>query len=122
MIRFSIIGSLNSGIDIAVFAALTSISIHYLLAQGIAFFCGVINSYACNRSWTFQQQGKADHREFVKFLVLNGVVLLFTSWVLSILYTQAGLPLLVSKLASAMAGALINFTGSRWWVFRLSQD
>ncbi|ULL15495.1 hypothetical protein DVH26_14215 [Paenibacillus sp. H1-7] len=55
-------------------------------------------------------------------LALNGVVLLFTSWVLSILYTQAGLPLLVSKLASAMAGALINFTGSRWWVFRLSQD
>ncbi|WP_282935704.1 GtrA family protein [Paenibacillus sp. RC67] len=122
LVRFSIVGVMNSGIDLSVFALLSYLGTHYLIAQCISFLCGVLNSYTFNRSWTFQQKGKVDKREFTKFFMLNLVVLLFTSWVLSILYTEASLPLLICKLASAVSGAFLNFAGSRLWVFRLSRE
>ncbi len=122
LVKFSIVGVMNSGIDIFIFAMLSYFGTHYLVAQCISFFCGVLNSYAFNRSWTFQQKGRVDKREFTKFFMLNLVVLLFTSWVLSLLYTGASLPLSVSKLVSAASGAFLNFAGSRLWVFRLSSE
>lgn len=122
LVKFSIVGAMNSGIDLTVFAVLSYFGTHYLVAQCVSFLCGVLNSYIFNRSWTFQQKGKVDKREFSKFFMLNLLVLLFTSWVLSILYTEADLPLLICKLVSAVSGALINFAGSRLWVFRLSSE
>lgn len=122
LVKFSIVGLMNSGIDLSVFAVLSCFGAHYLIAQCVSFLCGVLNSYTFNRSWTFQRKGKADKGEFTKFLLLNIVVLLFTSWVLSLLYTEAGLSLPVSKLISAFAGAFINFAGSRLWVFRFTRE
>ncbi|MCS7461588.1 GtrA family protein [Paenibacillus doosanensis] len=121
-LKFSAVGAMNSLIDLAVFTVLTYFQMYYLAAQCISFLCGVLNSYAFNRSWTFQRTGRIDRREFLKFLTLNTAVLLLTSGVLSFLYAQLDLPLLVSKLGSAAAGVCINFAGSRLWVFRLSQD
>lgn len=117
-IKFGLVGVLNTAIDFAVFALLTFFGLPYLISQCISYGCGVLNSYIVNRSWTFQQENKADRREFGKFVFVNVLTLAITSALLAAFYQGLGLPLLAGKLAATILGVLVNFAGSRFWVFK----
>ncbi|WP_028403218.1 GtrA family protein [Ectobacillus panaciterrae] len=116
-IKFGIVGILNTGIDIAIFTLLTYAGIPYLLAQCISYGSGVLNSYILNRSWTFQRKEKVNQREFLKFTGVNLITLGITSGLLIILYQHAGWPMLISKLCTTAIGVVVNFIGTRLWVF-----
>jgi putative flippase GtrA len=56
MLKFGMIGAVNTGIDLGVFTLLTLWDWSYLPSQSLSYTCGVFNSYAMNRSWTFNER------------------------------------------------------------------
>jgi putative flippase GtrA len=116
MLKFGIIGAVNTGIDFGVFTLLTLCEWSYLPAQCLSYTCGVLNSYVMNRSWTFNERRHSKFA-FFKFTLLNLFVLLVTSSLLALLHLYAGWSIWISKLCATGAGVLVNYLGSRLWVF-----
>ncbi|WP_195575767.1 GtrA family protein [Paenibacillus sp. 1001270B_150601_E10] len=116
-IRFGLVGVVNTGVDFAVFSLLTWWQTPWLIAQIVAYSCGVLNSFLMNRTWTFKQEGPWN-KGLIRFILLNVCTLGVTSLCILLLHEQFGLSMLVSKAAATVIGVLVNFAGSRWWVFR----
>ncbi|MBC6971822.1 GtrA family protein [Bacillus sp. Xin] len=111
---------LNTGIDIMIFTLLVMGKVPLLLAQWISYSCGVANSYLLNRQWTFQRKGKQVVKEPLKFMCVNLLSLVVVSLILSGMYDTLEQSLAVSKVTATLIGSLINYVGSRYWVFRVS--
>jgi putative flippase GtrA len=117
LLRFGFVGGLNTGVDLAIFALLTTQGISALPAQVIAYSCGVLNSYVWNKNWTFRSARKRDNRTIIRFLLINLIALTAATALLKGLYGGSGLSLLVCKLIATAASLIINYAGSRYWVF-----
>ena len=118
-IKFNLVGLLNTGIDMAAFFALTGVGVGYVLAQTLSYACGMLNSYIWNRNWTFRQKGeKTDGRkQILRFVVLNGATLLLSIALLYVLVTVIGLPAGLGKIIAKACTLVVNYAGSRFWVF-----
>lgn len=118
-VKFAMTGGVNTAIDFGVFTLLTLWGWPYLAAQAVSYSCGVINSYLMNRAWTFakDREPSRSRSEFLKFVGVNGVVLFMTSGLMAWLGQHAGWPVWSSKLCVSALGMVVNYTGSRFWVF-----
>lgn len=116
-LRFCIVGLANTAIDFSTFFLLNIAGLPYLIAQVLAYSAGVANSFFLNRKWTFGMTGKANGVEAVKFLVVNGISLLVSSQMLYIFYDMHHTDLWLAKILATAGGIIVNFTGSRLWVF-----
>jgi putative flippase GtrA len=114
--RFCLVGVVNTGVDFAVFTVLTNMGILLLVAQCISYTCGVLNSFLLNRTWTFQRRGQSSG-QLIRFFALNLGTLTITYGLLVYFHNHLAWSLLVSKLVATGASLVINFGGSRLWVF-----
>src|ERR1700730_10634557 len=117
LLKFGMIGLLNTGIDFAVFTILTLWDVPLLIAQCISYTCGVLNSFIMNRTWTFQQRGQYSG-QLIKFIAVNLLTLLITYGLLLLFNRYVGWSMLFSKLIATGMSLIVNFAGSRLWVFR----
>jgi putative flippase GtrA len=117
-LRFCVVGAMNAAVDFTVFFLLTLSGVPYLLAQVLSYSAGVVNSYFLNRKWTFQVKRKANRSEVFKVIVVNSISLLVTFGLLFLLHDAAHVNLWLSKLAATGGGMIVNFMGSRLWVFK----
>ncbi|MCM3771362.1 GtrA family protein [Priestia aryabhattai] len=117
-LKFCIVGGLNTAIDFFVFSLLSYLGVYYIIAQCISYGCGVLNSYLLNRAWTFQQQGKRRKHEFLKFTMLNVVTLIVTSFLLTLFHYKFNISLPYSKILVTIVSIVLNYIGTRFWVFR----
>lgn len=117
MTRFCLVGAANTGIDLLAFAILTASGLPYMPAQVMAYSAGTINSFFCNRQWTFHVKGPAGLGEFGRFVLVNLLSLLVSTAVLYGAYQFGHLSLWPGKLAATACAVAVNFTGSRRWVF-----
>lgn len=117
-LRFCTVGLGNTAIDIFCFFVLTVSGVPYLAAQITAYSAGMVNSYICNRHWTFRMRSRSDGTEMLRFLAVNLVSLGFSSLILFACYDIAQQALWISKLIATGGGVLLNYAGSHRWVFR----
>lgn len=115
--RFCTVGLANTAVDFSAFFLLNVLGVPYLIAQIIAYSAGVINSYFFNRKWTFGRTGRANGAEAVKFIIVNGLSLLISSQLLFVLYALNHRELWLAKVGATAGGIVVNFIGSRLWVF-----
>ena len=71
MVKFAIVGVLNTLVDFAVFQTLNLLLGWVYAAQVLGYTFGVINSYLWNSNWTFREQRTRSFREIALFLVVN---------------------------------------------------
>jgi putative flippase GtrA len=85
----------------------------------ISYSCGVLNSYLLNRSWTFRRGSNRKGKEIIRYIIVNLAALAVSSALLEWLYGPggSGLSLPVCKLIATCASMVINYAGSRYWVF-----
>jgi putative flippase GtrA len=129
LLRFGLVGSLNTMIDLAVLNCLlwvwpTHRNSVLLLDNSIAFSIGAINSFLLNKYWTFQQSGYPGAREITRFalttlaaLALNDSILWLISGLLHPVFLSAPLWANVSKLGAIAGTVLLSYLGMRLWVF-----
>ena len=139
--RFCVVGGLNTGIDFTVFAILYAWGVPLLPAHTVSYGCGILNSFWLNRNWTFKEAPgparaekggdlnslnrdlnslakKKSARQMIKFTLLNIVTLILTYELLVWIHAQWNWPMLICRLFAIVASLVINFAGSRLWVFR----
>ncbi|WCK55636.1 GtrA family protein [Aneurinibacillus sp. Ricciae_BoGa-3] len=117
ILRFSIVGTANATIDFTVFFFLTVIGLPYLLSQIGSYSAGVLNSFFLNRKWTFKVGYSANPSEIMKFMIINAASLSLSFGLLYLLHDRLMLGLLLSKIGATGCGTVVNFMGSRLWVF-----
>lgn len=123
-LKFNAIGLINTAIDFGLFTLLLFWGMGSLGAQSVSYAAGTTNSYIMNRKITFSEQVSGQERkrafninQFIRFAALNAAVLALSLALLFVLNTIIGLHPLASKLLVTTVTIMVNFIGSRKWVF-----
>ena len=129
LLRFGLVGGLNTLLDIVILNALLLLSpttsTRTLLAyNALAFSLGAVNSFLLNKYWTFGYKQGTTLKELVRFTIttLFGIgwstlVLWLASAVLHPLVLNATLWANAAKLVSVVSSALLSYLTMRLWVF-----
>lgn len=120
IIRFGCVGCLNTMFDFGVFSLLNSFfGINYVISQIVSYFSGTLNSYLCNKFWTFNdtKTNKKTRKEIIQFIVVNSASLGVSLIGLSILMKDNSLNPLFAKIIAMVLAQVVNFLGYRFWVF-----
>ena len=139
IIKFGVVGFLNTAIDYLLFALFFSIlNIDKSISQIFATSIAMTNSYILNRYFTFRKKGVVRLQEMFKFVVVNlvsmgvTIVLLFVFYdimhiesVANILLLKLSVPFSLSgdaavlfcKLLATPFSLAVNFIGNKLWVF-----
>src|SRR5258708_4286467 len=72
--RFGLVGSLNTLIDLLILNLLllllpTTSTLQILLYNALAYSAGAVNSFVCNKYWTFKQRQSVSRRELAPFVL-----------------------------------------------------
>jgi putative flippase GtrA len=86
-----------------------------VLATAVSFAASVVVNYSLNHVWSFDA-GRLSWRRLSRYGVLVAVNLALTLALVGGL-TELGVFYLVAKGIAVVLGAVINFTGYRYWVF-----
>ncbi|SFF32185.1 Putative flippase GtrA (transmembrane translocase of bactoprenol-linked glucose) [Paenibacillus catalpae] len=123
-VLFNMIGLLNTLVDFIAYGILVWAGLYVLPAQVISYSAGMVNSYVLNSLFTFKGDAKqasglkADSGRATRFVMLNAGVLGVSMILLYVLTEAAGLGPLLAKLLATGVTVVLNFAGSKWWVFR----
>ena len=115
--KFCTVGASGYIVNLAVYATLLALGVHYLLAAVCSFLVAVTNNYLWNRAWTFRRQRGHLVFQGFRFLVVSTLALAANLSFLSAL-VALGVPKLP---AQAVAIALVtpwNFVANKLWSFR----
>ncbi|MBT1072181.1 GtrA family protein [Pelotalea chapellei] len=118
LIRFNLVGVLNTLIDFSLFFALNAMGVAYLLAQIFSYGCGIINSYFFNKYWTFRT-AEITAAEVARFITINLSALAISVLLVYLFHSQLHVPLLPAKVVATVFTMLISFCGTRLWVFKV---
>ena len=118
-VKFGIVGALNTSIQFVVFVVLFRwLNIPMLVASGVGYLAGIINSYLINRVWTFEVREKRQTGEFLRFVAVNIVSMGVNLGTLKMLADGVGLMPEVAQVLAIGSSLVVNFSGNKWWTFR----
>ncbi len=119
LIKFGMVGVMNTLVDFIVYQLLVYFGLHYAAAQCISYSCGLLNSYFFNSRWTFKETKKYTKQEFARFILVNLVSLGISVLLLRLCYEVLGITSdLVAKLIVTALVMVINFIGNKLFVFK----
>jgi dolichol-phosphate mannosyltransferase len=115
--KFCTVGASGYVVNLAVYASLLALGVHYLPAAVCSFLVAVTNNYIWNRVWTFRHQRGHLVFQGVRFLVVSTIAL-----AANLAFLSALVALGVGELpAQAIAIVLVtpwNFVANKLWSFR----
>lgn len=122
LILYGFIGSCTASFDFLLFTALTLwTSIHYIVANIISCSLSILCSFLLNRKYNFKVADYTMHRMIIFFIV--GVCGLFlSSIILRFCIDSLKLGESVSKLASIVIAAIVQFLLNKYISFKKIQD
>ena len=114
LLRFGVVGIINSLIDLAVFGALVAAGTAPLLANLVGWTVAVAFSYVANSRWSFERSRQiGEARSALRFVVLGAAITLgVSSGAIIVLSRPIGV--LPAKIVGLVAAALLNFIAARW--------
>lgn len=136
IVKFAIVGVLNTAVDFAVFQTLNLTLGWVYAAQVLGYTAGVINSYLWNSNWTFREQRTRSFREIALFLLVNLASLGVSLGMIWLLREKAGITNAwvagwmpkalagfikgdtVCKLIATVVAIAVNYVGNRLFVFK----
>ena len=121
-LKFNAVGLLNTLIDFVIFTLLNSLGLIYTAAQVISYSAGTANSFILNKKVTFKDRDRGskerfDRLQLLKFIGLNLLVLGISLVLMHLLTDSFGIQVIVAKIMVTFVTVVINFYGSRKWVF-----
>lgn len=126
-VRFMLVGALGTWIDFSVFALLHLwLGVPTLLANTFSYGLGIVNNYILHRRWTFAHRPRrSTGKQFSQFagvslsaLLINNVIVLLLTPVLSKLFAEGTLAVYLAKMAAIGVGMLWNLLANYLWIFR----
>lgn len=119
--RFILTGLLTNGVNYATFwALLRLLRLYYVIASVAGFLAGFVVGFVINRRWTFEATTGDSRGQIVRFLIVNAISLVTNVGAIRFFTEVIRLIPEISQLMAIGISTLINFTGSKFWVFRRS--
>jgi putative flippase GtrA len=117
LVRFGLVGVVNTAVDLAVFATLFyGLAVPLLVANSLGYLMGLANSYLLNSRWTFNDRagsGSASRPILYALLNLGGLLIgNLVVWLLAL-----ALPVWLAKLGAVAATFAWNYWSSDRLVF-----
>lgn len=134
-LKFGIVGVMNTLVDFAVYTLLYLLGVPYRIAQCFSYAAGTLNSYILNKKWTFASDRtdkaeeaavapiagigrRIDMAQALRFLIVNLVSLGVSLVLLGFLKERLDMNAIIAKVLVTVVTTLLNFAGSKLWVFR----
>lgn len=127
ILRFGVVGMLNTLVDLGFFNLFLSLDIHPLLATSISYFLATINSYIFNRVWTFgDRRSKKPLFQYSQFLLSNIIGfglnnLIVYLFMQNAIFDNMTLQLNTAKLVAIVLVVFWNYLVSHFLIFRPHQ-
>jgi putative flippase GtrA len=116
LIRFCIVGGVNTLIDFGVFIGLHfGLGVWVMAAHITGAVLAIINSYLLNKYWTFGDTSPHNRRQITKFLSVSVAGLLLSS--LTIFLCKMVMGPLPAKIIAVFVSLVWNYFGNRFFVF-----
>lgn len=134
IIRFCVVGGLNTGIDIVLFNILvwvfpTSNMYMLIVLNSLAYFTGALNSFFLNKLWTFRQRSSATGSQVMRFvmvtslgIICNDAFLWLATAILTSLSLQSFLWVNVAKVSAIAGSVMVSYMGMRFSVFTKDEE
>ncbi len=123
-LKFNGVGILGFVLQLGLLAVLMRFGMHYLAATAVAVELTVLHNFAWHERWTWRDRptdAGGRWRRLWRFHATNGLVSLAGNLlIMRLLVGLLGLPALPANLLSVLACALVNFTASDRFVFRIT--
>lgn len=119
MVRFAIVGVINTTIDFAIFSALHfGADFGIVAANVLSFLVAVTNSFVMNRVWTFSgRRGSGRLRyQLPMFVALNTVGLALST--VTVLALSEMMPVIAAKVCAIVVVFLWNYATIQRFVYR----
>ena len=116
LLRFALVGGINTAIDIGLLFGLTALGVPKLAANTISTGTAFIFSFFANKSYTFRTQGNM-RRQLVLFVIItlaglwglqNAVIFCISPILTSVIHTEP-LVLLLAKIIATGASLVWNY-------------
>lgn len=120
-IKFSLVGTLNTGVDFGIYLALTRLTefwyANLVWASVVSFTTAVLSSFVLNTFWTFRAGGQGWQKRVGPFFAVAIGGLLINAGTVWMLITLGFWDVLAKIVATAFTLAW-NFTLQKKWTFR----
>ena len=117
LIKFCIVGGLNTLITLGVYYLLVFLGVNYLISNIFGYFAGIVNSYIFNNSWVFRDSSKKHVFKITKFLLINAIVLLLSEGLLYLFVSIFGIGKYFAILIVVPITTIINYLCYNYFVF-----
>lgn len=116
-VLYCLIGVLNTGLDVGVFALLDHVGVYYIVAHIISYHCGIFCSFILNRQQNFKVKDKT-LRRFVSFYLSSLVAMALSAGLLYVFVSVCGLPHIVGKLMATVVIVICQFLFVKNFTFK----
>lgn len=116
IIKFFIVGMLNTAISFLCYALLIKCSVHYLISNIISYLAGFLNSYILNKKWVFKKRFK-NNVKFIIFILYNSLILCVSSILLFCFVNVLSINKLISQCFVIAILFLINYNVNNKIIF-----
>ncbi|TSC97174.1 MAG: GtrA family protein [Candidatus Berkelbacteria bacterium Licking1014_2] len=119
LIKFSIVGTFNTGVDWVFYLLFTRwFGIYYLIAKILSFLISSASAFVMNRRWTFRSDNPRVRRQYFKFMIANVCGLGINSLMMYVSVGVFHLWDIWGLIIATSCSMLWNFFVNKFWVFR----
>jgi putative flippase GtrA len=115
--KFGLVGGVGYLINLAVFALLTGLGVHHVIAAIGAFCVAVTNNFVMNRYWTFGPGEGPAHFQAARFFTVSLASLGLNIAVLELLVSNHIMGDLAAQAIAVAVAMPFNFLGNKLWTF-----
>lgn len=117
LFKFGLVGGVGYLINLAVFALLTGLGVHHVIAAIGAFCVAVTNNFILNRYWTFEPGEGPAHFQAARFFTVSLASLGLNIAVLELLVSNHVTGELAAQAIAVAVAMPFNFLGNKLWTF-----
>jgi dolichol-phosphate mannosyltransferase len=115
-VRFCAVGASGYAVNLAVYAALLEVGLHYLAAAAIAFLVAAASNYLWNRTWTFRTSDAPVLGQGARAFVVSALSLGANQLFLFVFVT-AGAGHLAAQAVAIVLATPFSFAANKLWAF-----
>lgn len=120
LLRFLTVGVISTIVNYTSFVALLYYAhIQYQVASACAFALGLVVGFPLNKSWTYQDKSKTSFNVILRYITVYTISILVSTISLYILIKKLHTNTHISEIISISITTIINFIGTKCWVFRV---
>lgn len=126
LIKFSMVGILNTLITFITYAFLVHYHIDIVIANSTGYILGMINSFFFNNFWVFKSKNankdSVNPSIVLKFIIVNLITLLLSNFLLNTIVEKMAFDKIFAQAIVIPVTMIFNFLLNKFWTFERKEN